>query len=510
MSEVRDWLQGIVAGVDYLHDRGLIHRDLKPANIYRENGVVKVGDVGLSKRFDGERRNQHTESIGTVYYMAPEITHGKYGPAVDVYSLGIILYELVTGRLPFNGETSGEILMKQLSSAPDLSIIDARLRPVIARALEKDPQKRTPSARQFWTEFDNALGDPTEIPDSHFVNGHAVRRTDAAQHNTDRPRDTGRQKPADKPVGGIAYEAGRLVGAIVHDPPGAPSRSAQPQLGIMWLVLAVVVLGSLFGPWKTWAEVAGWVICVGGITLLIQRSRNHRSSEVKLPPANRTSDFAPVPVSSDWPGVLAHGALAAACFAAASMFVPLLIFQKVEWDLFQSPEQQVFFVAVAVLGTWIALAGRWLSQRSPWAVLHPRLFYAGCGLVLATLAFYLDHYLMTTVGLDRRNFDRALFDHVGAHPLAEANEPMWLGYVVFFSGLFGLLGKRLIKIQDIGRPQRWRWWHPIVAALSAWLWVHLFVFPQTTGILWAAAIVSATQLAAPWRPPAIPSTKRSA
>ena len=60
LAEVRDWLSGLVAGVAHLHDRGIVHRDLKPANVYRENGIVKVGDVGLSKRLDSDRRNAHT------------------------------------------------------------------------------------------------------------------------------------------------------------------------------------------------------------------------------------------------------------------------------------------------------------------------------------------------------------------------------------------------------------------------------------------------------------------
>ena len=106
-DEVRDWLKGLVAGVSHLHDRGIVHRDLKPANVYRENGIVKIGDVGLSKRIDSDRQRLQTQSVGTVYYMAPEVAKGQYGPEVDVYSLGVMLYELITGKLPFQGETTG-------------------------------------------------------------------------------------------------------------------------------------------------------------------------------------------------------------------------------------------------------------------------------------------------------------------------------------------------------------------------------------------------------------------
>ena len=116
LDEVRDWLAGLVAGVSHLHERGIVHRDLKPANVYRENGTVKVGDVGLSKKLGSDRRGAHTQSVGTVYYMAPEVAKGQYGPEVDVYSLGIMLYELLTGRVPFLGETTADGVRRRCSN----------------------------------------------------------------------------------------------------------------------------------------------------------------------------------------------------------------------------------------------------------------------------------------------------------------------------------------------------------------------------------------------------------
>ena len=97
------WIHGMGAGVAYLHDRGIVHRDLKPGNVFCEDGLVKVGDYGLSKFISCSRRSGHTESIGTVHYMAPEVANGRYGREIDVYALGIILYEMLTGRVPFEG-----------------------------------------------------------------------------------------------------------------------------------------------------------------------------------------------------------------------------------------------------------------------------------------------------------------------------------------------------------------------------------------------------------------------
>ena len=103
MEDVEKWLTGMVEGIAFLHDRGIVHRDLKPANVFEEGGVVKIGDVGLAKFITQSQRSAQTESVGTVYYMAPEVGHGRYGHEVDIYSLGIVLYEMLTGRVPFDG-----------------------------------------------------------------------------------------------------------------------------------------------------------------------------------------------------------------------------------------------------------------------------------------------------------------------------------------------------------------------------------------------------------------------
>jgi serine/threonine protein kinase len=147
-EEVLVWLRGICAGVSYLHDHGIAHRDLKPGNLFIEKGVVKIGDYGLAKFISPSQRSGHTESVGTVYYMAPEVSRGQYGKEVDQYALGVILYQMLTGRLPFDGESPGEILMKHLVGEPDLTGLAEAYRPVVARLLDKDPQRRFPSVRQ--------------------------------------------------------------------------------------------------------------------------------------------------------------------------------------------------------------------------------------------------------------------------------------------------------------------------------------------------------------------------
>ena len=90
-----------------------------------EEGIVKIGDYGLAKLITPSQGTEHSESIGTCHYMAPEIGSGKYHKPIDVYAMGVILYEMLTGRVPFEGETVNEVLMKHLTARPDVSRLPA-------------------------------------------------------------------------------------------------------------------------------------------------------------------------------------------------------------------------------------------------------------------------------------------------------------------------------------------------------------------------------------------------
>jgi hypothetical protein len=143
------WMRGMCGGVAYLHDHGIVHRDLKPGNIFFDEGTVKIGDYGLAKFISCSRRSGQTESVGTVHYMAPEIANGRYGREIDTYALGIILFEMLTGRVPFEGESVGEVLMKHLTAEPDLSALDEPYRDIVRRALAKDPAVRVNSVGEI-------------------------------------------------------------------------------------------------------------------------------------------------------------------------------------------------------------------------------------------------------------------------------------------------------------------------------------------------------------------------
>ncbi len=174
------WVSGIASGLAFLHECGIVHRDLKPANIFERDGVTKIGDVGLSKFITHSRRGAQTESVGTLYYMAPEVAKGNYGKEVDVYALGIIAFELLTGQVPFDGESKAEILMKHLTEQPDLTLLPADVRSVIAQTLEKDPHARPTDVTQFAADLRTALRGfevPQTIPNESFNHAKPAEKT---------------------------------------------------------------------------------------------------------------------------------------------------------------------------------------------------------------------------------------------------------------------------------------------------------------------------------------------
>jgi serine/threonine protein kinase len=144
----------------YIHRRGLVHRDLKPSNVLVVDGEVKVLDFGLAVLVD-QAREMRRSIAGTPPYMAPELFLGQPpSEASDLYGVGIIAYEIFTGRNPFDTEVLDVLREQALLREPDLSAIEPRVAPVIGRLLAKDPRARYESAADVVAALALATGQP--------------------------------------------------------------------------------------------------------------------------------------------------------------------------------------------------------------------------------------------------------------------------------------------------------------------------------------------------------------
>ncbi len=161
----------LARAVHVAHQAGIVHRDLKPTNVlYTSDGVPKITDFGLAKRIDSDAgQTESGQIMGSPSYMAPEQARGhsrNVGPTADVYALGAILYEMLTGRPPFKGETPLDTVRQVLDDDP---VTPSRLVPRVPRdletialkALHKDPGKRYESAEYLADDLERFLrGEP--------------------------------------------------------------------------------------------------------------------------------------------------------------------------------------------------------------------------------------------------------------------------------------------------------------------------------------------------------------
>jgi hypothetical protein len=178
-------LLDLARALQHAHERGILHRDLKPANVLlTESGVTKVADFGLAKLLDGEPGQTHTGVVlGTPNYMAPEQATGKVraiGPATDVYALGAILYEMLTGRPPFLGGSVLETLHLVCTHDPaPPQVLQPRvpedLATICLKCLEKNPAHRYPSAAALAQDLDLFLRDEAIAARKLTLWGQAAR-----------------------------------------------------------------------------------------------------------------------------------------------------------------------------------------------------------------------------------------------------------------------------------------------------------------------------------------------
>jgi serine/threonine protein kinase len=172
-------------GIEHAHQCGIVHRDIKPANIMlADDGQVKVMDFGIARALDSQERLTRLGQVaGTARSMSPEQIHGAQADVrSDIYSLGIVLYTLLAGRAPFDGETDLALMKAQAEQAPPplqglVGNLPPKVEAAVMRALEKDPSARFQTVAAFSRALDACMAGPTTVLNPSLHDAQASART---------------------------------------------------------------------------------------------------------------------------------------------------------------------------------------------------------------------------------------------------------------------------------------------------------------------------------------------
>lgn len=157
--------------LEYAHRNGIVHRDIKPQNILiSRDRIAKITDFGIARAASGNTITMSSGgALGSVHYFSPEQARGgNVGPSSDIYSVGVMLFEMVTGRVPFDGDSNVAIAVKHLQDKPPLASMYAPdiphgLDSIIVKCMQKNPDKRYVTMRQMVTELDALMMDPNGV-----------------------------------------------------------------------------------------------------------------------------------------------------------------------------------------------------------------------------------------------------------------------------------------------------------------------------------------------------------
>jgi serine/threonine-protein kinase len=236
-------------GLHYAHRNGVVHRDVKPGNLLRaREGEVKLADFGIAKATEQSSITQVGSVLGTAAYLAPEQARGEEaGPSADLYALGVVTYQLISGRLPYDATSLTELALKQQQEKPPsldtlVAAVGPELAEAVAAALELDPRDRYQTAREMGRALSDGLHGigPSERP--------ARRRAPATEATTVMAAGRSARDRASAPTAAVAPRQPRrgpprARAAAVQ--PAAPSRAPRRGRGrsrLLFLLLAVLAL----------------------------------------------------------------------------------------------------------------------------------------------------------------------------------------------------------------------------------------------------------------------------
>ncbi|WP_145116744.1 serine/threonine-protein kinase [Botrimarina mediterranea] len=538
IEEAISWLRGIAAGVGYLHQSGIVHRDLKPANVYLERGAgsiesrVKIGDYGLSKFIATSRRSGQTESVGTVHYMAPEIAGGRYGREIDTYALGVMFYEMLTGRVPFEGESVGEVLMKHLTAEPDLTRVGEPYRTIVARALAKDPELRLSSVEEMLALLPgNESNAPANVAPPQAKGGFNVLSDDVIygpiRHwaPVSTPPHTHYPTPQREPLWQALVDESHRLRHWWQGLPIPPLGKALILFGIVTMLVfsgAAIAIPAFVLPFYLVYYVVWSAFLKGTETAPAPEVETHTAhyDRPRKPSAPRRTRYnwrrAAMRERSARPlrekaATLTGSMLVSALVAivASALAAPLLA----SGTGVDPTVTAVWLAAVATLGSWGVLAVSAFGEAQRDA--HPprRLMNLALGLVVGlaaagaaeVLGNRLPAWSDATLAPHKCLIQEIVLDSFGFKPFNAitisdntATLPMAVA-AIYFGAVFLLV--RWWRSAEYVRQYRWSVWSIGAVVIAAWALSAVAWFPQPLGMVLVGVIALATQVASPWCPP---------